>query len=138
MYLFWISRHRILARPWYHRDGTDAKTPQMPSKFPDQHKQKKLTRVFVPETPVDSCSSLARPKFNLSQSLNFETGTNAVHHFVDTEIQSNVHTSQSPSQIIDRCNNEIHSDLIASTPNPDSALAYKPKTKNVTNKNQLL
>ena len=85
----------------------------------------------MPETPVDSCSSLVRPNFNLSQSLNFETGTNAVNHFVDTEIQSNVYTSQSPSKIIDRCNNEIHSDLIASTPNHDLALANKPKTKNV-------
>ena len=75
---------------------------------------------------------LVRPNFNLSQSLNFETGTNAVNHFVDTEIQSNVHASQSPSKIIDRCNNEIHSDLIASTPNHDLALANKPKTKNVT------
>ena len=91
--------------------------PPMSSKFPDQHKQEKPTQVFVPETPVDSCSSLVRPNFNLSQSLNFETGTNAVHHFVDTDIQSNVHTSQSPSKIIDRCTNEIHSDLIASTPN---------------------
>ena len=112
--------------------GTDAKTPPMPSKFPDQHKQEKPTPVFVPETAVDSCSSLVRPNFNLPQSLNFETGTNAVRHFVDTEIQSNVHTSQSPSKIIDRCNNEIHSDLIASTPNHDSSLANKPKTKNVT------
>ena len=108
----------------------------MPSKFPDQHKQKKPTRVFVPETPVDSCSSLARPNINLSQSLNFETGTNAAHHFVDTEIQSNVHTSKSPSQVIDRCNNEIHSDLTASNPNPDSARANKPKTKNVTNQQE--
>ena len=73
--------------------STDAKAPSIPSKFSDQYKQKKPTQVFVPETPVHSCSSLVRPNFNLGESLNFETGTDAVHHFVDTEIQSNVHTS---------------------------------------------
>ena len=56
MYLFWILRHRILASSWY--SGSDAKTPPIPSKFPDQFKEKKPTRVFVLETPVDSCSSL--------------------------------------------------------------------------------